>query len=424
MAKFKDIASIWNNIREVDLRPLRDAALAQVRIALIGEMGVGRHTLAAQLRKDPAREGVYSQSPLLIATLDEAPKAAGADLIILMVDATHQDYAREQQLASQWSDSGKKVVVFCNKYDLLQGGQVLGQWVGWAVEKVLYGSVTDAQYLQRELVPAVLELLPEQHLSLGRHFPLFRLPIARQLISETCFSNTAYAVSTGIAEVVPALDLPLNVTDLIVLTKSQAFLAYKLGLLLGFSTRWQDYVGEFGSVIGGGFLWRQLARSLVGLIPVWGIVPKVAVSYAGTFVVGHAILQWYLTGRHLSPKQLHSLYLQAFARGKDAAMRMLQKVPRPRLGKKKQAVLPAGQEAQQLPEGTVEATPQGESAALLKGEPIATVTKPAPKEKRKLFAQRRKKEKPSPAQKICAQCGRPNAEDASFCQFCGIRLTN
>jgi hypothetical protein len=87
---------------------------------------------------------------------------------------------------------------------------------------------------------------------------------------------------------------------MIVLSKTQAFLAYKLGLTVGFSTNWHDYLREFGGVLGGGFLLRQLARSLVGLIPVWGILPKVAIAYAGTYVVGHTILQWYLTGRHLT----------------------------------------------------------------------------------------------------------------------------
>jgi hypothetical protein len=38
------------------------------------------------------------------------------------------------------------------------------------------------------------------------------------------------------------LDLPLNVTDMIVLAKSQAFLAYRLGLLGEVFARWQDYV--------------------------------------------------------------------------------------------------------------------------------------------------------------------------------------
>ena len=166
-------------------------------------------------------------------------------------------------------------------------------------------------------------------------------------------SNAAYSFSTGLAEIVPVLDLPLNVTDLVVLTKSQAFLAYKLGLLVGFSTRWQDYVTEFGSVIGSGFVWRQIARSLIGLIPAWGIIPKVAVAYSGTYVVGNAILGWYLTGRKLSTKQMRALSLEAFTRGKEFARKFGEKIPRPRLGSRKKDRLPAPEKLPALPEEIV-----------------------------------------------------------------------
>jgi uncharacterized protein (DUF697 family) len=218
--------------------------------------------------------------------------------------------------------------------------------------------------------------MPEKHLALGRQFPLFRVTIARQLINETCFSNAAYALSTGIAEVVPVLDLPLNITDMIILTKAQAFLVYRLGLLLGYTTRWQDYITEFGGVIGGGFVWRQLARMLVGLIPVWGIIPKVAVSYAGTYVVGNSVLQWYLTGRHLSRAQLNALYRQALAQGRTYAKTLAERLP-----KRRQARLPSGQKMAALPSG-------------------------------------RRKRGP----KHCPNCGKINSKNASFCQYCGQPL--
>lgn len=411
MPSFKEIASVWNNLREIDLRPLREAALREVRIALVGRPGVGRHTLAAQMRRDPARPGVFTQSPLAILDLQSAPRAEGADLIILLLDAAQSDIAAEQTLAARWMDEGKKLLVFCNKYDRLQQGQILPQWVGWQAGRILYGSAADADYLHREFVPAVLELLPEHHLSLGRHFPLFRLPIAHQLIGETCLSNTAYALSTGLAEIVPALDLPLNLTDMIVLTKSQAFLAYKLGLLLGFSTRWQDYVAEFGGVIGSGFLWRQLARSLVGLIPVWGILPKVAVAYAGTYVVGNAILQWYLTGRHLSPQQLRLLYAQALQKGRQAARRALSRVKRSR-----PPSLPPPSPLPALPSEAQPPSPADQpQPTQVAPQPAA---KPPPKEKKPLFARRKKAAAQPPSPKTCPQCTGLNAPDARFCQYC------
>ena len=420
MAGIKDLSSIWTNIKDIDLRPYRDVALYQVKIALVGRPGSGRHTLAALLRRDPSRPDVQTQSPLALLPLESADSAAGADLIILLVDLTQADVAAEQALAKRWSDSGKTLLLLGTHLDVLAQAGESSLWPHWPAGRVLHGSLLDAHFLQRSLAPSVLELLPDLHLALARQFPLFRLAVSHQLINETCFSNTAYALSTGLAEIVPVLDLPLNVTDMIVLTKSQAFLVYKLGLGLGFSTRWQDYLAEFGSVIGGGFLWRQLARSLVGLIPVWGIIPKVAVSYAGTYVVGNTVLQWYLTGRHLSPRQVKQLYQQAFARGKESARRMLARVRRPRLSHSKPAELPlpAAQASPteivltslpfQLDAGS-EPLPQ---AAPEESQPVAPpVAKKQPKPH---------KLKP-PKKRVCPQCHKSSAGDALFCQYCGSR---
>ncbi len=54
MNKIGSLTSFWENVREADLRPLREQALAGIRIAVIGEPGSGRAALADQMRRDPA----------------------------------------------------------------------------------------------------------------------------------------------------------------------------------------------------------------------------------------------------------------------------------------------------------------------------------------------------------------------------------
>lgn len=398
MPSYRDLTTVWSNIKEFELQPIRQAALKELRIVLIGAAGAGRHTLATQMRTDPAKPELHSQAPLAILDLESAAGADKADLIILVMDVTQSNFPRELELVRRWVDAGKKTILFCNKVDALGQGQVISQWVQWQGVEVLYGSATDRAYLARDFVQTVLKLLPHQHLALGRMFPIFRVAIAHQLINEACLSNTTYAFSTGLAEIVPVLALPLTVTDMVVLTKNQAFLVYRLGLLFGFSTRWQDYIGEFGSVIGSGFVWRQLARYLVGLIPGWGIIPKVAVAYSATFAVGQAVLNWYLTGRHLGRKELNALYRSALARGKQNAEHLVARLPHPRLPRPKKYA------PEQLPEG-----------------------QPA-QPKRLRLARRKSKEQtppasePAPQVKNCPMCGRTNAPDANFCQYCGEKL--
>jgi len=290
-----------------------------------------------------------------------------------MLDEATLDDAQERKLAKSWSDANLPVlVVICSPgaWDKNAVPPIgLGHWSTWGKRRVVIGAPDDGEFLLKAFVPAVIRLLPEHLLALGRFFPLFRVPLAHQLIVDTSFANATYSLSTGIAEVVPVFDIPLNIADLLVLSKAQAFLVYKLGLSLGMSTRWQDYVAEFGSVLGSGFLWRQVARQLVGLIPAWGIIPKVAVSYAGTYVVGNVVLQWYLTGRHVSAQQMRQLYVQAFARGKNLASGLVKKLPRPRLRRSKKQALPSKIEG-----------------------------------------------------RACPQCGKTSSADAQFCQYCGQPL--
>jgi hypothetical protein len=225
---------------------------------------------------------------------------------------------------------------------------------------------------------------------------------------------------------------------MIVLTKSQAFLAYKLGLLLGFSTNWQDYVTEFGSVIGSGFLWRQIARQLVGLIPAWGIIPKVGVSYSGTYVVGHAILGWYLTGKHLTPKQLRALSVQAFTRGKEVARRLGGRFPKPRLGKRKRGSLPAPQEFPVLEAGNPESqaayAPEEDALGTGVSEPQAPgdaqrlaserAAQPGrqPKRRKRITLVKRRMPAAHAEWRTCPICGKTSSVDAGFCQYCGSKF--
>lgn len=363
-----NIPNIWKNIKEMDLRPLREQALNMVKIAVIAAPGTGRTELVRHLRNDPAQGDIEIQTPVLVADLDAFQQAENADLIILMVsEEENRDRIREA-IKSGWRSAGKKMLLLVNQSGPRRNN-FTNVWDSLGARHVLYGPMDDVNFLLKEFAPAVMDMLPDRLMALGRYFPLFRQPIARKLINDTSISNATYTISTGLAEIVPVLDIPLNVADLFVLSKAQAFMVYKLGLTLGLSTEWQDYVTEFGSVLGGGFLWRQLARSLVGLIPAWGIVPKVAVAYAGTYVVGNAMLQWYLTGKHVTRKQMQELYKQAFVRGKNIAGDLLRKVPRPSKRERRKIRLP--------------------------------------------FSKRKR---------ICPNCGRKNNPDAEFCQYCAHRL--
>jgi uncharacterized protein (DUF697 family) len=372
MAGWRDLGNIWTTFKELDIRPIRDEAERPLVLAFVGAAGAGKSTLIGALRQDVrAHEKIVT--PTIERDLKTAARLGDSDLIVLVLDATRDDFTAEAELCAEWQRAGRQLVVFYNKMDTVIDANALGatmtQWNG---ARVAFGAASDPASLSTEFIPRLMDALPNRHLSLARHWPLFRMAVARKLISDTCMSSATYAFSTGLAEVIPALDIPFNVADVVILTKNQALMVYKLGLALGLSTRWQDHVAELGGVVGAGFLWRQVARQLVGLIPVWGILPKVAVSYAGTYAVGEAIVRWYQTGHKVSGRGMREVYADALAQGRLVAQTLFERAPRPSL-------------------------PQVKFPAL-----------PRPKRRIKF---------------VCPNCGKKNPSDAKFCAYCAAALT-
>lgn len=329
MPSWTDLGNIWTTLKELDLRPLAEEAERPLVLACVGAAGVGKSTLIAALCHDPrARERVIT--PALEVSLEDAARVEAVDLIVLMLDATRQEFAREAQLFAEWQRAGCTVIVFYNKMDGVPDARLVNATLTiWTGARVAWGTATDPTSLARHFVPRVMETLKERKLALARQYPLFRLAVARELIGDTALANASYVLGTGFAEIIPVLNVPFNVADIVILTKNQALLVYKLGLALGLPTAWQAHVAELGSVVGAGFIWRQIARQLVGLIPVWGIIPKVAVAYAGTFAVGEAVLHWYQTGHKLSGRGMRAVYTDALARGKQIAREIMAQAPRP-----------------------------------------------------------------------------------------------
>jgi len=324
---WKDLGNFWNAVKEVDIRPVREQAERPILLAIVGAEKSGKSTLIQALRHHARqRERVIGAAVELSIPRSSAgdPFESNADLNILVLDATRADYSAEAEFFRAAMDAGKRLLVFYNKMDAVRDANAIAATLGrWTRTRVAFGSALDPQSLESEFIPRVLELAADWQLALARQFPLFRIAVARELISETARANAIYSLGTGLAETIPVLNVPFNVADIVILSKNQTLMVYKLGLALGLSTRWQDHVAELGGAVGAGFLWRQMARGLVGLIPAWGIIPKVAVAFAGTYALGEAILHWYQTGKKISGQGMRELYGRASARGKQIAQEMV-----------------------------------------------------------------------------------------------------
>ena len=372
MASWTDLGNIWNTFKEIDIRPIAEQAERPLMLAFVGAHGVGKSALIAALRHDKrAREKVISQT--IEADLSTASQLGQADLVVLALDATQTDFTAEADWYRENKSAGLAILIFYNKMDAVADvNSIAATLSSWSGARIAFGSALDPDSLSARFIPLVIEAMRDRQFALARHYPIFRMPVARALINETALANATYSIGTGFAEIVPALNIPFNIADMVVLTKNQALMVYKLGLILGLSTRWQDHAAELGGVVGAGFLWRQAARELIGLIPGWGILPKVAIAYAGTYAVGEAILRWYQTGHKVSGKGMKEIYTDALARGKQVAQDLIARAPRVALPKMKRLALP-------LPKGKIKLA--------------------------------------------CPNCGKQNASDAKFCADCAAELS-
>jgi uncharacterized protein (DUF697 family) len=390
MAGLRDFRSLLSLIGEVDIRPIRAEAERPLELAVVSADPESALHLVEALRRDPDRPGLQTNSPIYVTTPEKYNPFETVDLVIMILDRAGLQALYEGDVLSTWRTAGKHaILILQDAYLLDDPARAVVPSAGGRLVRVLQGNVNDTVFLQQHLVPAVLGLMPEFQLALARRYPLFRGEVARRLINDTCTSNSAYSLTTGLAEIVPVLNIPLNVTDIFVLTKAQAFLVYRLGLALGLPTQWQSYIAEFGGVLGAGFFWRQVARMLIGLIPGFGIIPKVAISYAGTYVVGQVVYQWYLTGRHISASRIRSLYSQALTQGRQLASGLFaRRLHLPRRKKSNTQPVRAKPEKKRLK--------QDQSKATASVQAIA--------------------------EQVCPVCGRTSRVDAHYCQYCGQPL--
>ena len=366
MPNLPDLASGFKTLREMDLNAIREQADSPLHIAVVGNAGVGKSTLIGQLLAGPRQSEPLGVPPVTEHRLDENILLQPFSSMLLVLDATQAEHSRERQFADKLSAHQPPIVVCYNKSDLVADSQaVLNEAMRWPGAEVVAIAALDRNSLLRGLAPAMLRTQRGREVLLARRLPMLREPVSHKLIDDTSFINGAYSLTTGLAEVNPILDVPLNVADMAVLTKNQALMAYKIALAMGLPSDWRETIPKLATVVGSAFLWRQLARELIGLIPAYGIIPKVAVSYAGTYAVGQAIYQWCANGEKLRPETFKALYNEALERGREMARSIMAK----------------------------------RQAAQLE----------SPKPQRRLFA---------PAL-VCTSCGKKLPKGAAFCAFCG-----
>jgi uncharacterized protein (DUF697 family) len=306
------LPEIWALLKEMDLEAVRREAERPFQVLVIGH--ADDTEAAADLLSGP---GSGRHPWLLCADAAEARRRAGSGLIDLAVIVARPADPEAVAVATR---------------EVLTAARVPFVTLLVAETSRANDAVTRGGEAARALVPAlgadalgplgqaILAAVPAPlRLPLARQLPPLRPALIAALIEDAARTNALYSLTTGLAEAVPVLNVPLNLADVVVLTKNQLLMSYRIALAAGRRGGGRELMTEVAGVIGGGLLFRQAGRSLVGLIPGVGIVPKVAVAYAGTIAIGRAVSVWAQDGGKLTKEAVRGFYLEASRRAKQVA---------------------------------------------------------------------------------------------------------
>lgn len=163
-------------------------------------------------------------------------------------------------------------------------------------------------------------------LSLARQFAPFRKAVVERTIHVIARENALFSIATALPDVVPNLmEMPWSfgewASDTAFLTANQIRMAFLIAAACGREIGFAAQKLEILSIGGSAFGWRAVARELAGKIPLGGgLIPKGAIAYAGTVVVGKGLEYLYHANGKLPREDRKLLYSQALDRGRDVAV--------------------------------------------------------------------------------------------------------
>lgn len=181
---------------------------------------------------------------------------------------------------------------------------------------------------EKTLVREILDRKPALSLPLARRFPPFRDEVSHRTIQTVSSENAMFSLATALPNIAPFIGFVWSpgefASDTAFLTLNQIRLIFQLGAASDRAVGYTEQKSEIASVVTGAFGWRAIARELTGKIPAGGgLIPKAAIAFAGTWVVGASIERLYRIGYGYTRAERSAAYGEAFERGKEIASGLL-----------------------------------------------------------------------------------------------------
>lgn len=309
----------WDAIREVNPADVRVELERPVTVGFFGRPGSGRRTLSRALFGEDAAD-VPTRRFSFNDTDTAAVSAAGRlDFAFLLLDAREPDWTSERRIGGQLAGLGCPIFLILTHADALSSPQqglpaMRVQFPAHPPELMAVVDPRNAQATRARLIGLVLSTAPSLRLALAHQYPTLRRQVAEDLIREASRVNAQFALMSSLPSLVPVLGMFLGgMADILVLTKNQAMLVFKLAAIYGRDVSDRTAVlREILPVIGSAFIWRTAARTAVGLAPApISALPKAAIAYLGTYSVGQAARYYYERGDRPPPEVVRGFQAEA-----------------------------------------------------------------------------------------------------------------
>jgi len=174
-------------------------------------------------------------------------------------------------------------------------------------------------------VKEILSDRSELGLALARHFLPFRRPVIDEVMFSVSKENALFSLASALPNIVPSMiELPWAIgefaSDTAFLTMNQIRMAFLIAAASDSVIGYREQKAEIASIVTGAFGFRAIARELVGKIPFGGgLIPKAAVAFAGTYVMGLSLERYHRVGYGLTRDERRREYEQALSHGRSVA---------------------------------------------------------------------------------------------------------
>jgi len=233
-----------------------------------------------------------------------------ASVIVFLIDASKGLQSIDRELYESIKKLKKPIIVAVNKIDVLKGGENGDQLATKAavmlgVVGVIPISGKTGENIAEELLPTMIEASPEAALVIGHELPAYRRSAAQRIIRNATFLSLAAGI-----EPIPLIDIPI-------LLGVQIRLVLRVAALYGEpidSNNFMLHARALISTMAGGLGFRFLAEQAAKVVPFGGDFVAGAIAGAATWSMGQVALEYYDSGKQLSPRTLHRLYTGFYRR--------------------------------------------------------------------------------------------------------------